>query len=49
MTQINKGFELMIPRKESTPKPKSFFYYRLRFKLMKRVFSFIIDVSGERK
>ena len=44
MTGINRGFEMMIPK--AVTKPKPLFYYRLRFKLMKRVFSFIIDVSG---
>ena len=46
MTPINRGFEIMIPKKKE-PLTKPLFHYKIKFKLLGRTFSFDIDIQGE--
>ena len=42
---VNRGFELMIPKEEV--KEESIFQNRIRFKLFNRVFSLTLEVKGD--
>lgn len=44
---INRGFEIMIPKREE--KPTSQYKNQIRFKLFNRVFSFTLEVKENEK
>jgi len=43
---INRGFELMIPKKKQEVKDNSLFRQQIKFKLFKKEITFLLEVKG---